>query len=126
MKTNILKPMILAVAASVFSLSCKTNILPNVHHPTYEIYSNGTEKGYIAEFEVSKESPAPSAVILNKIQQKISLENKTDLKYRVKIIAQSQKIFGFKPVISDKEDGLIFKTDTADVYKPVVFKLKTK
>lgn len=126
MKTSFLKPALLLLPLALISVSCKTNILPKIHNPTYQSYNSGTEKGYYVDFELSHDSIVPAAVILNKIEQTISPESKSGLKYRVNVIAQSQKIFGFKPKVSQKDNGLIFKTDTADVYKAVDFKLKTK
>lgn len=126
MGTSLLKPILLASSAAFFSLSCKTNMLPKVERPTYQSYNIGTEKGYKVEFELSNNNAQPIAVILNNIQQKITPENKNDLKYHVNVIAQSQKIFGFKPTVVKKENGLIFKTDSAEVYQPVKFELKTK
>lgn len=124
MKKNILTPVILLILNAIICLSCKTNHLPKVGNPTYQFYDNSGERGYIVEFRVCCKSTKPTSVIINKIEQKIMPENKNGLRYKVNVIAQSKKIFGFKPKITELENGIFFKTDTANVFKAVAFKLK--
>lgn len=114
-------------AALVFILllsSCKTNNFPKIVNPTYESYSSGDEKGYYVDFEVTHDTIPASAVVINRIKQNIGEDSKNGLKYHVNVIAQSRKIFGFKPQVVESPNGVFFKTDTAEVFKEVDFKLK--
>lgn len=106
------------------AISCQSNVLPKVKNATYSSYSNADQKGYWVEFELSHDSIAPKSVVLNNILQEITPENKTDKKFKVNVIAQSTVIFGFKPKLVEKENGIYFVTDTADVFRAVDFKLK--
>lgn len=124
MKINIITPAILLGVSALISVSCTANALPKVKNPVYESYDISGEKGYHVSFELSNDSIPATSVVINRIQQTISSENKTDLKYKVNVITQSRKILGFKPKITDLENGIFFKTDTAEIFKPVNFKLQ--
>ena len=124
MKINIITPVILLCVSALISVSCTANALPKVKNPVYESYDISGEKGYHVSFELSNNSIPATSVVINRIQQTISSENKTDLKYKVNVITQSRKILGFKPKITDLENGIFFKTDTAEIFKPVNFKLQ--
>lgn len=113
-----------AIFVSIAVTSCQSNVLPKVKNATYSSYSNADQKGYWVEFELSHDSIAPKSVVLNNILQEITPENKTDKKFKVNVIAQSTSIFGFKPKLVEKENGIYFVTDTADIFKAVDFKLK--
>lgn len=124
MKISIIKSFLGAIFVSIAVTSCQSNVLPKVKNATYSSYSNADQKGYWVEFEVSHDSIAPKSVVLNNILQEITPENKTDKKFKVNVIAQSTAIFGFKPKLVEKENGIYFVTDTADVFRAVDFKLK--
>ena len=124
MKISIIKSFLGAIFVSIAVTSCQSNVLPKVKNATYSSYSNANQKGYWVEFEVSHDSIAPKSVVLNNILQEITPENKTDKKFKVNVIAQSTAIFGFKPKLVEKENGIYFVTDTADVFRAVDFKLK--
>lgn len=126
MNLKTIKIILFSLILISISISCKTKQLPKVLNPEYESYSFDNEKGYKVKFELSHDSILASAVVINRIKQNISEDSKTGLKYDVNVIAQSRKIFGFKPHIIESPDGIFFKTDTADVFKQVDFKLKTK
>lgn len=126
MKINILSKSILLVAAALFTLSCTANLLPKVHQPAYQTYDNSGERGYKVSFSLSHDSIPPTAVVINRIQQNISEENKVGLTYHINVLTQSRKIFGFKPNVTERENGIFFKTDTAEVFKPVNFRLKAE
>ncbi|MCQ4035920.1 hypothetical protein [Kaistella montana] len=126
MKNNILSPTILIIAGTFISTSCTTNQLPRVKDPTYQAYDISGERGYHVAFELSHDSIQATALIINRIQQSISNENKVGLKYNVNVISQSKKILGFKPKVTNQENGILFKTDTTEVFKPVDFKLLSK
>lgn len=110
----------------LFTLSCKSKNLPKVSNPEYQSYSFDGERGYKVKFELNHDSIPASAVVINKIKQNISEDSKSGLKYDVNVIAQSTRIFGFKPQIIESPDGIFFKTDTVDVFKEVDFMLKNK
>ncbi len=124
MKISIIKSFLGAIFMASFAISCQSNVLPKVKNATYSSYSNADQKGYWVEFELSHDSIAPKSVVLNNILQEITPENKTDKKFKVNVIAQSTVIFGFKPKLVEKENGIYFVTDTADVFRAVDFKLK--
>lgn len=124
MKISIIKSFLGAIFVSIAVTSCQSNVLPKVKNATYSSYSNADQKGYWVEFEVSHDSIAPKSVVLNNILQEITPENKTDKKFKVNVIAQSTAIFGFKPKLVEKENGIYFVTDTADVFRAIDFKLK--
>lgn len=124
MKISIIKSFLAAILVSIAVTSCQSNVLPKVKKATYSSYSNADQKGYWVEFELSHDSIAPKSVVLNNILQEITPENKTDKKFKVNVIAQSTAIFGFKPKLVEKENGIYFVTDTADIFKAVDFKLK--
>ena len=124
MKISIIKSFLGAILVSIAVTSCQSNVLPKVKNATYSSYSNADQKGYWVEFELSHDSIAPKSVVLNNILQEITPENKTDKKFKVNVIAQSTAIFGFKPKLVEKENGIYFVTDTADVFRAIDFKLK--
>ncbi len=124
MKISIIKSFLGAIFMASFAISCQSNVLPKVKNASYSSYSNADQKGYWVEFELSHDSIAPKSVVLNNILQEITPENKTDKKFKVNVIAQSTAIFGFKPKLVEKENGIYFVTDTADIFKAVDFKLK--
>ena len=124
MKISIIKSFLGAIFMASFAISCQSNVLPKVKNASYSSYSNADQKGYWVEFELSHDSIAPKSVVLNNILQEITPENKTDKKFKVNVIAQSTAIFGFKPKLVEKENGIYFVTDTADVFRAVDFKLK--
>ena len=124
MKISIIKSFLGAIFVSIAVTSCQSNVLPKVKNATYSSYSNADQKGYWVEFELSHDSIAPKSVVLNNILQEITPENKTDKKFKVNVIAQSTAIFVFKPKFVEKENGIYFVTDTADVFRAVDFKLK--
>ena len=124
MKISIIKSFLGAIFVSIAVTSCQSNVLPKVKNATYSSYSNADQKGYWVEFELSHDSIAPKSVVLNNILQEITPENKNDKKFKVNVIAQSTAIFGFKPKLVEKENGIYFVTDTADVFRAVDFKLK--
>ena len=126
MRNNILQP-IFYVCSTAFSLvGCASKTLPNVNNAIYQSYDNSGERGYHISFEVSTGSIPATAVVINKIKQRIVSENKMGLVYKIDVIAQSRKLFGFKPIIIDRENGIFFKTDTTEVFKKIDFKLKTE
>ena len=124
MKISIIKSFLGAIFMASFAISCQSNVLPKVKNASYSSYSNADQKGYWVEFELSHDSIAPKSVVLNNILQEITPENKTDKKFKVNVIAQSTAIFGFKPKLIEKENGIYFVTDTADVFRAIDFKLK--
>ena len=124
MKISIIKSFWGVIFMASLAISCQSNVLPRVKNATYSSYSNADQKGYCVEFELSHDSIAPKSVVLNNILQEITPENKTDKKFKVNVIAQSTAIFGFKPKLVEKENGIYFVTDTADVFRAIDFKLK--
>ena len=126
MRNNILQPIFFVCSTAFLLTGCISKTLPNVKNAIYQSYDNSGERGYHVSFEVNTGSIPATAVIINKIKQRIVSENKMGLVYKVDVIAQSRKIFGFKPNIVERENGIFFKTDTTEVFKKIDFKLKTE
>lgn len=124
MKINILSKSILLVTSTFVMVSCTANQLPKVHQPIYQTYYNDGERGYKVSFNLSHDSMEPSAVVINRIQQKIFAKDKDGLNYHINVLTQSRKVFGFKPIVTERENGIFFKKDSADVFMPVNFQLK--
>lgn len=122
-----IKTKVLFLSVSAFtSISCITNKLPEVKNASYQAYNVSGEAGYYVNFELSHDSIPATSLVINRIKQAISTDNKDGLKYNINVISQSRKILGFKSQITDQENGLFFKTDTAEIFKPVDFKLQPK
>lgn len=107
-------------------VACKSNLLPNVTEPTYSIYSFGEERGYKVRFTLPDYAAQPTAVIINKIKQPVTADTKAGNTYKLNVISQSHRIFGFKPEIVNSENGIYFKTKDGETFKPVKFKLVGK
>lgn len=126
MKINI-KTHVLFMCVSAFtSMSCIANKLPEVKNATYQAYNVSGEAGYYVNFELSHDSIPATSLVINRIKQPISPDNKDGLKYNINVVSQSRKILGFKSKITDQENGLLFKIDTAEIFLPVDFKLQPK
>lgn len=114
------------VIIAFLSISCTCNSLPRVKNPTYKMYNFNGEKGYNVSFELANNSATPTAVVINRIKQPISEDTKVNDSYKLNVIAETRKLFGYKPEMVDNENGIFFKIDTANVFKPVKFKLLEK
>lgn len=125
MKINILYKSILFVIVTFLMISCTANQLPKVHQPIYQTYNNDGERGYKVSFNLSHDFIEPSAVVINRIQQKIVTSDKEGLDYHINVLTQSRKVFGFKPIFTERENGIFFKTDSTEVFKPIKFHPKT-
>ena len=126
MKKTILYNVILNIFLLLFLVSCKNYTLkktPTVLNPSYSIYNVSGEKGYSTSFELSKEAE-PIFLIINKIKQPITLENKIGLQYKVNVILETRKIENYKIQGTQQENGIVFKVNNKEVFKPVNFKLK--
>lgn len=126
MKINDIKVLFLLIFIGLIITSCKTNSLPKVLHPEYESYHFSEQKGYIVEFDLSHDSIKPKSVIINNIIQDINPESKINLHYKINVIAQTTNILNYKVKLMNSENGIVFKTDSTDIFKAVNFKLKTK
>lgn len=127
MKNSIKIKQILLSAVSAFVISsCSANKLPKIKNPEYSIFNLSGEKGFDVSFEVNGKGATPSAVVINRIKQQIPPQNTVGHKYNVRVLAQSSRMFGFRPNVTDKENGIYFKTDSTEVFKEVKFILKEK
>ncbi|MDO5615573.1 MAG: hypothetical protein Q4G16_05240 [Cruoricaptor ignavus] len=105
--------------------ACKSAGLPKITEPSYSTFNHGTERGYKVKFQLKNDTAKPTAVVINKVKQNISEENKIGNTYQVNIIAQSQKILGFKANIVEKPNGIFFQTNSGEeVFEEVNFKLE--
>ena len=126
MKSNMLQPIFYLGTIAILLSACTAKTLPNVSNANYQSYNLSGEKGYHVSFEVSHDSIPATAVVINKIKRTITPENKMGMVYKVDVIAESRKIFGFKPVVVDRENGIFFKKDSLEVFKAVDFKMDSK
>ena len=117
------KLIIISLFAYIFSCVGQ-KCYPEVKNATYKPYQIEGERGYIVEFELSKNIPKPVAVVINRIKQTISPADKNGLKYRINVIAETRKIHNYKVKGSDKESGIYFSPESDKSFKPVDFKLK--
>ncbi len=112
------------VLTVLFLTSCTSQNKIKVTDAYYSPYQYGDEKGYNVHFIIKNKGVIPSYIILNKIQQKIyPPEQKTSI-YTLKVVAESRKINDFKPVISNKENGIGFVLDSEEVFVPVKFQIR--
>lgn len=118
--------LFLMASLLIFCVACKSNLLPNVSQPTYSMYSFGDERGYKVQFSLPENAEKPTAVVINKIKQPITEDTRHGNTYKLNVISQSRRIFGFKPEIVDRENGIFFKTENGEAFKPVKFKLADK
>lgn len=126
MKKTYIKNVFIGIFLSLFVISCKifqSNEIPKVIDPSYSIYDISGEKGYHVTFELSKEAD-PIFLIINKIKQPITFENKRGLRYKVNVIAETRKIENHQIQGTQQENGIIFKVKNQEVFKPIHFTLK--
>lgn len=126
MKIKLISNAYIAILIMFFLSACASNNLPKVKNATYEAYSRGDERGYTVKFTLPNTSARPTAIVLNSLEQQIRQDAANQNDYTVNVIAQSRRIFGFKPKKTDKENGIYFQTDSDEIFKPVKFKLITK
>ncbi len=124
MKISKTKSLPLLFLALISAISCQTAKAPQVADATYESFSTNQEKGYLVNFTLSDDNMWPKAVVLNKIQHEIQPGEKNGLNYSVRMLAESRALMGFRPQISDRNNGILFKKDSTEIYKEVEFKLK--
>ena len=126
MKKTFIKNIFIACLLFLTAISCKNFLgskLPKITKPEYSIYNISGEKGYQTSFELSKDAE-PIFLIINKIKQPITLENKSGLQYKVNVISETRKIINHKVQGTQQENGIVFKVNNKEVFKPVNFKLK--
>lgn len=122
MKNKLISSAFIVTLIAVLISACASNNLPKVKDATYDAYNRGDEKGFITKFSLKQPAPQPTAVIINHIEQPITAQPDGYGHFTVNVIAQSRKIFGFRPRKSDRENGIIFRTDSAEIFKPVNFR----
>lgn len=123
MKINKVHTLFLSFFVLLLMMACKSNSLPKVSSPVYSIYNYGDERGYKVQFTLPESGASPSAVVINKVKQPVAADAKSGRNYSVNVIAQSRRIFGFKPTITSHENGIFFNTKDGEVFRPVKFKL---
>lgn len=126
MKKTYIRNTFIGFFLSLLVISCKifqSNEIPKVIDPSYSIDHFSDERGYSVSFELSKEAE-PIFLIINKIKQPITLENKSGLEYKVKVIAETRKIENHQTQGTLQENGIVFKVKNQEVFKPVNFRLK--
>lgn len=125
MKKYILNNVILGIFLLLLTFSCKNSCLrktPEIINPHYSMYNFADEKGYNVSFRLSSEAE-PTAIIINKIRQNITPENKQGLNYKINVISETRKIENYKITGSQLENGIIFNIKNKEIFKPVKFEL---
>ncbi len=105
-------------------LSCKTSDVPSVKNATYQSFNEGTEKGYLVDFELTHDKMVPESVVINRLKHAVQPEEKNGLIYHLRILAESRVVLGFRPIVVESPNGILFKGDSTEVFKPVEFILK--
>lgn len=126
MKRHILNNTILCIFLLFMLFSCKNNSLkkiPEVINPYYSIYNISGEKGYNVSFTLISEAE-PVAIIINKIRQNITPENKRGLTYEINVISETKKIENYNVIGTQIENGIIFRVKNKEILKPVTFELQ--
>lgn len=103
--------------------NCKGVATPSIKvlNPTYTDYSIKGERGYHVSFTLNNPKAQPVAIILNKIRTPIKAQAPKELAYKVNVLVTSTLIPNFSPTPSDKENGIIFKINGKEVFKPIKF-----
>lgn len=125
MKNTYTKNLFLGILLLFLAISCKNVLytsIPNVIEPKYSIYNISGEKGYHVSFDLSANAD-PAFIIINKIKQPIKPSDKEGLKYKINVISATRKIENYKLYSTTRENGIIFKVNNREVFKPVEFKL---
>lgn len=123
MKNFFFKTLCIVGFFSVFSLSCKNHLLgklPEVVNAQYHPYEISGEHGYKVSFELVGKGK-PTALIINKIQQKITPADHIGNRYTVAVIAETRLLQNHRIQGSEKENGIIFLVNRKEVFKPVAF-----
>ncbi|MHA6696733.1 hypothetical protein [Chryseobacterium sp. A301] len=126
MKITKIKKSFLLIILSLVSIACKTSDIPEVKNPTYQSFNEGTEKGYLVDFELSNENALPSAVVINSLEHQVLPSDKKGLVYHLRILAESRTLLGFRPKMVDKPNGILFQKDSTEIFKEVPFQLIEK
>ena len=126
MKFKLLGKIFLSFVLSTLLISCHSqNIekkLPTITNAQYKIYDIKGERGYHISFDLDYAEIEPVGIVLNSLEQEITLENNTtDNHYKINLIAESPAISSIRPKKSKFENGIIFKVEQTYYFKPVKF-----
>lgn len=111
------------IFASIFSCASISQDCVRVKEATYELYQMAEERGYHLRFQVKTKNAIPKYVVMNKIKQDIP-NNATNGMYSVKVIAQTQRIQGYKVEGTNQENGIMFQVGSKEIYQKVNFKYR--
>ncbi|CAM3548827.1 hypothetical protein ELOC111193_10300 [Elizabethkingia occulta] len=107
--------------------ACKSNVTNDTQKVTnamYKIYDIKGERGYDVTFEATGNGAKPVAVVINRIRKEINPSDKKDNTYHINVIAETRKIHGYRPQGTSQENGVIYKINYTEYFKPVKFTLK--
>ncbi|MCL1667720.1 hypothetical protein M2T82_06555 [Elizabethkingia ursingii] len=107
--------------------SCKNNVTNDtqeVKNATYKMYDINGERGYNVTFDVVGKGAEPVAVVINRIRKEINPNDKKENTYHINVIAETRKIHGYRPQGTPQENGIIYKVNYTEYFKPVKFTLK--
>ncbi|MBB4807290.1 hypothetical protein HNP38_002594 [Chryseobacterium defluvii] len=124
---NIYNAILISFLWNLMIASCQHKNMPKDFpdiKAEYSIYQNREEKGYTVSFVLSNGNYQPTAVVINKIEQKIVPEHKEGLHYHIDVKTESRILNNFKPEASENPNGIFFRTNSGDYFQKVNFKLK--
>lgn len=127
MKNRLIYSLFFLGALFFICESCKNNVTNDtkeVKNATYKMYNTNGEKGYNVTFDVIGKGAEPVAVVINRIRKEINPNDKKDNTYHINVIAETRIIHGYKPQGTPQENGIIYKINYTEYFKPVKFTLK--
>ncbi|NAW51650.1 hypothetical protein GNY06_09795 [Elizabethkingia argentiflava] len=127
MKNILIYSLFFTNLLSLPCISCKSNSLQktkSIKNASYKIYNIRDEKGYEVVFNTTGKGMDPIAVTLNRIRQEIKPSDKENSTYHINLIAETRRIHDYTPQQSFYGNGVIFKIDSTEYFKPVKFILK--
>lgn len=89
----------------------------------YKSMDYGSEKGYLVTFELNKNTPKPTDIVLFGVRKKINSDNIKNGKVETYVIFQTQKLENYQINSTNLPNGVIFEIDSKKYLKTVDFKL---
>ncbi|WP_407484348.1 hypothetical protein [Elizabethkingia meningoseptica] len=127
MKNRLIYSLFFLGSLFFIGISCKNNVTggtKSIKNASYKIYNIDGEKGYNVTFDVSGNGEEPVAVVINRIRKEINPSDKKNNTYHVNVIAETRKIHGYRAQGTPQENGVIYKVNYTESFKPVTFTLK--
>ncbi len=89
------------------------------------MYDIGGERGYNVTFDVTGKGAEPVAVVINRIRKRNKpIRQKKTILTILMSLPKPEKIHGYRPQGTSQENGVIYKINYTEYFKPVKFTLK--